>query len=120
MNKSSSTAADRLQINPKTVAPLQALLTRSVDYAGLFPPAELTLGPALKNQAEYVRSNDVWMLNSFVLPVAKFREAASHFAMFDQEHPLRVSALAGKSLSRSDFERSINEAAAAIRDVRSL
>ena len=119
MNKSSSTAAGRLQINPNSADSLQALLTQSIDYAGLFPPAELALEPALKNHAEYVRSNDVWMLNSFVLPVAKFREAASYFPMFDRQHPLRISALAGKTGSRSDFERNVSETVAAIREVQS-
>jgi hypothetical protein len=119
MNNSSSTAADRLQINPNAAGSLHAFLTQSIDYAGLFPPAELTLETALKNHAAYVRSSDVWMLNSFVLPVTKFGEAASYFSMFDRQHPLRISALAGKSGSRSEFERTITATAAAIRDLQS-
>ena len=57
-------------------ASLRALLTRSIDYAGMFPPCSLELEPALKNQAEYVRSADSWMLSAFVLPIAKFGAAA--------------------------------------------
>ena len=44
------------------VAALRALLENAIDYAGLFPPADLALEQALKNQAAYVRSPDRWML----------------------------------------------------------
>jgi RHS repeat-associated protein len=43
-------------------ASLRALLDRSIDYAGMFPPCSLALEPALENQARYVRSADAWML----------------------------------------------------------
>jgi hypothetical protein len=74
-------------------ASLRQLLRKSVDYAGLFPPCNLELQPALANQATYVRSDDEWMLSSFVLPVARFEEAEKHFASFDLKYPLRISAL---------------------------
>src|ERR1039458_9035748 len=61
-------------------ASLHALLARSIDYAGMFRPCSLALGPALKNQAQYVRSPDSWVLSAFVLPIAKFDAAsAGHF-----------------------------------------
>lgn len=78
-------------------AALRALLARSIDYAGMFPPCALELEPALKNQAAYVRVADSWMLSTFVLPVAQFRDAAAHLSLFDREHPLRISALGPKT-----------------------
>ncbi len=72
---------------------LRALLEGAVDYAGLFPPASLTLEPALRNHAEYVRSPEAWMLGAFILPVGKFEEASALLGPFDVEHRLRVSAL---------------------------
>jgi hypothetical protein len=77
-------------------ASLHALLAHSIDYAGMFPPCSLPLETALQNHAQYVRSADAWMLNSFVLPVDKFEAAAGHLASFDKKHPLRVSALGSK------------------------
>ena len=53
-------------------ASLRALLAHSIDYAGMFPPCSLGLGPALRNQAEYVRSSDAWMLGGFVLSTEQF------------------------------------------------
>jgi hypothetical protein len=96
-------------------ASLRALLTRSIDYAGMFPPCDLELEPALKNQAEYVRSNDSWMLSTFVLPVAKFSDAAPLVSQFDKHHSLRISALAAKTENAKDFMAELQNAAETIR-----
>jgi hypothetical protein len=52
---------------------LEALLAGIVDYAGLFPPAALSLEETCANYDAYLRSGDAWMLNRLVLPVAKLR-----------------------------------------------
>ena len=96
-------------------ASLRALLTRSIDYAGMFPPCDLELEPALKNQAEYVRANDSWMLSTFVLPVAKFSDAAPLVSQFDKHHSLRISALAAKTENAKDFLAELKNAAETIR-----
>jgi hypothetical protein len=96
-------------------ASLRALLNRSIDYAGMFPPCSLELGPSLKNQAEYVRSTDSWMLSTFVLPIAKFGDAAESISQFDKHHPLRVSALGAKTENAADFLAEIRNAAETIR-----
>src|SRR5438477_9579603 len=94
---------------------LRALLNRLIDYAGMFPPCSLELGPSLKNQAEYVRSTDSWMLSTFVLPIAKFGDAAESILQFDKHHPLRVSALGAKTEKAADFLAEIRNAAETIR-----
>ncbi len=96
-------------------ASFRALLGGVFDYAGLFPPANLTLEPALKNHAEYVRSPDAWMLGAFVLPVAKFDEAAAHFGLFDAGNRLRVSALGARTETPPEFKRALQSAADAVR-----
>jgi hypothetical protein len=96
-------------------ASLRALLTRAIDYAGMFPPCSVELEPALKNQAEYVRAPDSWMLSAFVLPVAKFGDAAKFISQFDKHHPLRVSALAAKTENAKDFLNEVKNAAETIR-----
>jgi hypothetical protein len=84
-------------------APLRALLERSVDYAGLFPPASLALAPALRNHASYVRTAEAWMLGTFILPIGQFDAATEGLAQFDREHPLHVSALGKKMESAATF-----------------
>ncbi|MBA2586384.1 MAG: hypothetical protein H0U99_07860 [Chthoniobacterales bacterium] len=95
-------------------AALRALLARSIDYAGLFPPADLALEPALRNHAQYVRTPEAWMLGAFILPIAKFEEAFSDLSQFSVEHPLRVSALGSKTASASEFAEALGTAQKAI------
>jgi hypothetical protein len=96
-------------------ATLRALLDRSIDYAGMFPPCSLDLAPALQNQARYVRSDDAWMLNGFVLPVGQFDAARKMLSEFDSKHPLRVSALGPKTDNADAFWEALDEAEDAIR-----
>ena len=55
---------------------LSTLLTGLVDYAGLFPPADLPMVPAVEKYASYKRGAHAWMLGRFVLPVATLDEFA--------------------------------------------
>ena len=81
----------------------------------MFPPCSLELEPALRNQAEYARSGDSWMLSAFVLPVAKFGAAAKFVSQFDKHHPLRISALGPKTESAANFQTELKNVAEAIR-----
>ena len=96
-------------------ASLQALLAKSVDYAGLFPPCRLPLEHALKNQAEYVRSAESWMLNSFVLPIEQFGAAKNYLNLFAPDYPLQISALGPKGTAAAAFADWLSEVADAIR-----
>ena len=95
-------------------ASLRALLENAIDYAGLFPPAGLALEPALRNQADYVRSPDRWMLGSFILPIGKFAAARNHLAEFEPEYPLRFLLLGRRRRRRLTFVR-LETAAEAIK-----
>lgn len=98
-------------------ASLRALLEHSIDYAGMFPPCSLELEPALANQAQYVHSDDAWMLGAFVLPVAKFDAARKLLSQFDPMHPLSVSALGPKTENATAFLDALVETDAAIRSL---
>ena len=45
-----------------------------VDYAGLFPPAALSMTDAVANYASYLGSDRRWALGKFVLPVVRLAE----------------------------------------------
>jgi hypothetical protein len=96
-------------------ASVGALLIHSIDYAGMFPPCSLELEPALRNQAQYVRDPDAWMLGAFVLPVEKFDAAVGNLSLFDQEHPLLISALGAKTTNAGEFIAALKIAADKIR-----
>jgi hypothetical protein len=82
---------------------LRALLTHLVDYAGLFPPAALAMGPAVRRYAAYRASGAAWLLARFVVPVARLEEfEAAAGALLpgdaappDAPEPWRLSALVG-------------------------
>jgi len=53
------------------------LLKGVVDYAGLFPPASLSMAGAVSSYADHRASADAWLLGRFVLPVARLEEFES-------------------------------------------
>ena len=81
----------------------------------MFPPCSLSLEAAIRNHAEYVRSPDSWMLSTFVLPIAKFEDAAAFVPSFDKPHPFRISALGAKAEKPVEFIPAVKEAAEKIR-----
>src|SRR4029453_18632879 len=100
-------------------ASLQALLAKSIDYAGMFPPCSLALEPALQNHANYVRAPEAWMLNTFVLPVERFDAVKELLSPFDPLHPLRVAALGQKTSDAEAFLEALEKADTAIRSLSS-
>ena len=56
------------------VSSLQVLFESIVDYAGLFPPAQLSMEEALHNYIQYQSGPFAWMLGAFLLPVSRYQE----------------------------------------------
>jgi hypothetical protein len=98
-------------------ASLRALLEHSIDYAGMFPPASLDLEAAVTNQASYVRLEDRWMLNAFVLSVADFNAVRQLLSQFEPGTPLSISALGPKTQNANAFLDAIEETDEAIRSL---
>lgn len=57
---------------------LRSLLTDLVDYAGLFPPASLSMDKAVEEYARVVRSPHEWMLGRFICPASRLAEFEKH------------------------------------------
>ena len=53
---------------------LKVLLATIVDYAGLFPPAKLSLQDAIANYLKYSQFSDNWLLGNFVIPISRLTE----------------------------------------------
>src|SRR4051812_21841143 len=94
-NNSSFTA---IQVMSPAVQSIKALLSEIVDYAGLFPPSNIPMAGAVRNYAEYLKSEHSWMLGKFIVPVRnldKFnREAEGYFS----DRPWRISAIVGEDV----------------------
>ncbi len=84
-------------------AALRALMSGLVDYAGLFPPAALTMDEAARSYARHLASaGDAWMLGRFVVPAARLDElaAVAKLDRTDEAARWRLSVLFGDDLVR--------------------
>ena len=55
---------------------LRAFLNGLIDYAGLFPPAQLSLDNAVEEFAGHRQSDHAWMLGRFICPAARLDDLA--------------------------------------------
>jgi hypothetical protein len=79
---------------------VRALLSEIVDYAGLFPPAALSMPEAVINYATYKNSNYRWMLGRFIVHggrLDEFLESAADFISRDTE-AWKLSVLASEDI----------------------
>jgi len=88
---------------PKSAPPdapiARALLGGAIDYAGLFPPATLSLRNTIANYRDYRASPDAWALGRLVLPASRLDEVAAMAdaasAAGDPGQPIPIAALIG-------------------------
>lgn len=75
----------------------KTLLDRLIDYAGLFPPAQLAMRPAVENYQRYLREPHRWMLGRFIVTASRLPEFESELNSLDHrsgdEAPWLISAL---------------------------
>lgn len=83
---------------------VRALLAEIVDYAGLFPPAQLSMSEAVVDYTTYKYSNYNWMLGRFVVPAARldeFLETARDFLPKRAKDAWHLSILAGDDIGET-------------------
>ena len=85
---------------------LHSMLAHCIDYAGLFPPAGLSMEQSVRNYADYLRGEDSWALGKFVISASRLNELSSALEAIGNEQStlLRsISALVGGNIA-SDLE----------------
>ncbi len=83
---------------------VRVLLSEVIDYAGLFPPSQLSMQEAVLNYATYRTSNYGWMLGRFVVPVSRLEEFMDHagdFVSRDGKSDWRLSVIAGEDINQT-------------------
>lgn len=88
----------------------EALLTRIVDYAGLFPPAALDMETAVRHYQRYLAGDEAWMLGSFVVPASRLGEFVQVFDRVcceEQENPWTLSVVC--AAERAEEVRAVEE-----------
>ncbi len=97
--------ADRVTTAPA----VRTLLAGAIDYAGLFPPAALSMQDAVRNYGEYLNGRNAWALGRFVVPIARLDEfaaaAAAYIERADAAWPLSLLAGPGGSDEWAAVER---------------
>jgi hypothetical protein len=85
-------AVSKSSATPEAVpSALRALLSGLIDYAGMFPPAKLSMEDAAKNFVAYARGPHAWMLGKFVVPVERVDELRGLLSPNSEAHGPAVS-----------------------------
>jgi hypothetical protein len=83
---------------------LQAFLSNLIDYAGLFPPAALSLPEAITNYGRYRHQPDRWMLGRFIIPATRLDELSTLAGTsFTADDPYSFSILGRSGRNSDDF-----------------
>lgn len=61
-------------LQERTSPVMVALLEGLFDYAGLFPPAQLSMADAVRQYDQHLGSSEAWMLGKMVLPASRLDE----------------------------------------------
>lgn len=89
-------------------AALRALMTGVIDYAGLFPPAKLSLADAMAEYLAIRESPERWMLGRFVVAAERAGELTRWSREFaDAKHRLRLAVTGISSASIGEFPDSL-------------
>lgn len=81
-----------------------------IDYAGLFPPADLPLDTAIQNYADYKKGDDARMLSRFIIPAARLDELAPYAEeLFNEQNPFSFSVLGKGTEMTSEFHDEIEK-----------
>ncbi|MBI3411865.1 MAG: hypothetical protein HY040_26330 [Planctomycetes bacterium] len=89
---------------------LRALLGGIVDYAGLFPPAQLPLEPAIRNYARYRTEPESWMFGRFIIPASKLTELTPlGRELFRGQTPFCFSVLGRSGRNDADFQAAVKQ-----------
>jgi hypothetical protein len=76
----------------------RALLEGVIDYAGLFPPAELGLAEAVANYGRYLSGAEGWLLGRFIVPASRLTEFETVLLSAPPSAKISASVVAGSDL----------------------
>ena len=68
---------------------LRTFMNGLIDYAGLFPPADLPLNEAINEYFEQLKSEHSAMLSRFIIPISKLNDLDEFIILFSDKNPHR-------------------------------
>lgn len=90
----------------KTPVAVRTLLSAGIDYAGMFPPAALSLRAAVQNYAMYQAGEHAWMLGRFIIPAGRLPELADAVCLQDPGSQYNVRGrISERKISQSEIRK---------------
>lgn len=88
----------------------KAFMDGLIDYAGLFPPAELSLDTSIQKYSDYRKSEDAWMLSRYIIPASRLSELEPyHDSLFQEGEPFEFSVLGKKTETISEYREHLQD-----------
>ena len=97
---------------------LRTFMHGLIDYAGLFPPANLPLNEAIDDYIKHLNGENSWMLGRFIIPVSKLNELDQFVSLFDEIGPLELAVLGSGGNSNDEYLSKIGNDMVKISDYR--
>lgn len=97
----------KIQMNRFKAESLNSFLKGIIDYAGLFPPANLQLEEAFANYLRYRESENSFMLSRFICPVKLFKQLEN--LSFESGEKIHLSVLGRGGYNIQDFNENLSE-----------
>ena len=81
-----------------------------IDYAGLFPPADLSLDTSLQKYSKYRKNEDAWMLSRYIVPASRLAELKPYGeTLFAEGEPFGFSILGKRTETISDYKEHLQD-----------
>jgi hypothetical protein len=93
----------------KPILSLKTFANKLIDYAGLFPPANLSLAQAFHNYIFYVQCDYKWMLNKFIIPAKKLDELTELMAGMKIQGTVPFSILGSGGETAAEFSKNFED-----------
>ncbi len=97
---------------------LRTFMDGLIDYAGLFPPADLPLNEAINEYVTQVKSDNSQMLSRFIIHTSKLNELDEFLPLFKDIGALKLSVLGGGGNSDDEYLKKIDQNIADIHGYR--
>ena len=97
---------------------LRTFMHGLIDYAGLFPPANLPLNEAIEDYIKHLKGENSWMLGRFIIQVARLDDLDDFVALFDNIGGLKLAVLGSGGISDDEYLNNIRQDIAKINDYR--
>lgn len=89
---------------------LKTFMQEIIDYAGLFPPADLSLDTSIQNYSKYRKSEESWMLSRFIIPASRLQELEPYRkTLFQEGEAFSFSVLGKGTETVSDFKEHLKQ-----------